>query len=120
MALADPQSVKINAVETSLPRVSNGNYSSEYSSADGTAKLKVSTQNGNRKRQLIRLDWTKVTPDPYVSSQNIDVSTSIYLVVDRELVGFTNEELKKTVEGFFEILTKSSSANLVKFLASES
>lgn len=119
MAFADPQSVKINGAATSLPRVASGNYSSEYLSADGTVKLKISTQNGKRRRQVFRVDWTKFTTDPFDSGANIEVSSSIYLVVDRELVGFTNEELKKTVEGLFEALTASSSAGLIKFLASE-
>lgn len=119
MAFVDPQSVKVNGSAVSLPRVATGTYQSEYVSADGTVKLKISTQNGKRKRQVFRVDWTKFTTDPYVPSNQIEVSSSIYLVVDRELVGFTNEELKKTVEGLFEALTASSSAGLIKFLASE-
>lgn len=119
MAFSDPQSVKINGVVTSLPRVSSGNYSSEYASADGLNTLKISTQNGKRKRQVIRLDLSKVTDDPYNDAANLQVSSSVYLVVDRPIAGFTNEEMKKTVEGFFENLSATSYANLVKFLASE-
>lgn len=119
MAFSDPQKVKVNGVEVTLPRVGSGNYSSEYASEDGQNILKISTQNGKRKRQVIRLDLSKLTDDPFSDTTNMQVSASVYLVVDRPLAGFTNEEMKKTVEGFFENLTASTGANLKKFLASE-
>lgn len=120
MALADPQSIKINGSTISLPRVTTGNFSSEYLSEDGTTKLKVSTQNGNRKRQVVRLDLSKVTADPWNTSQNMEVSTSAYLVVDRPPAGWTNAEMLKVIEGFCEALGASSYALVKKILASES
>jgi hypothetical protein len=121
MALADPQSIKINGVTSSLPRVNTGNFESEYLSADGLTKLKLSTaSNGKRKRQVIRLDLSKITTDPFDSTQNIEVGESVYLVVDRPLAGFTNEEAKKAVEGFVELLSASTFSIVTKSLASES
>lgn len=120
MALSDPQSVKVQGSAVSLPRVSTGNFQSEYLSADGTVSLKVSTQNGKRKRQVVRVDRSKITADPFDTSQNISVSQSIYLVVDRPLAGFTNEEALKDIEGFIELLNASTFAVTKKVLASES
>lgn len=122
MALADPQSIKIGSTTTSLPRVSSGDYRGKYESEDGTIDLTVSTQDGKRKRQVARLDITKVTADPFVSSTNIEVSSSIQLVVDRPkgLVGFSNAESKSIIKGFIELLTKEEEKLITKLLASES
>lgn len=120
MALADPQSIKINGVTSSLPRVNTGNFESEYLSADGLTKLKVATTNGRRKRQTVRVDLSKITTDPFDSTQNVEVGESVYLVVDRPPAGFTNEEALKAVEGFVELLSASTFSLVKKALASES
>jgi hypothetical protein len=120
MSQADPQSIKIGSTETSLPRVSTGNYTSKYESADGNIDLTYATQNGKRKRQVMRLDLSKITPDPFIDTQNIEVSSSISLVIDRPLVGYTNEEAKEAVEGFVKALSASSYAIIAKLLAGES
>jgi hypothetical protein len=118
MAFTDPLKVKFDAsTETECPRVSSGSYESEYMSADGLKKVKIATSNGRRKRHSFRLDLSKITTDPFDTTQNVEVGTSAYLVVDRPLAGFTNEELRKLCEGLKTILTE---ANLNKFLASES
>lgn len=119
MALADPLKPKFDAsAETECPRVSTGNFESVYLSEDGLKKVRISTQNGSdRKRHLARLDLSKITTDPYDTSQNVDVSMSAYLVVDRPLSGFTNEEARKLAEGLKALLTE---ANLKKIIASES
>jgi hypothetical protein len=48
MAFADPQSVTINAVAQSLPRVSTGNNESTYLKDDGTVKLSFRHSYGKR------------------------------------------------------------------------
>lgn len=121
MAFADPQKVKVDGTtEVDLPRVNTGNFSSEYLSADDTINLKLSTANGRRKRHVARIDLSKITTDPFDTTQNVEIGTSAYLVVDRPLAGFTNEELKKLVEGLCAFLTASSAAATKKLLASES
>jgi len=120
MALADPQSIKINGVTTSLPRVSTGNYTSKYQSADGLLDLSLATQLGKRKRQVARVDQSKITSDPFIPANNIEVGTSVSLVVDRPLVGFTNTEEALLVSGFIELLTKETSLMVTKLLAGES
>jgi hypothetical protein len=120
MSLADPQSVKISGVTTSLPRVSSGDYKSKYESSDGLIDLTVSTQNGKRKRQVARIDVTKVTADPFIPAQNVEVSSSFQLVIDRPVAGFTNADASSIVAGFIELLTKEESKVITKLLASES
>lgn len=120
MAFADPQSIKIGETEHSLPRVSTGDYRSVYSNADGTVELKISTDENRRKRQVYRIDHNKITDDPFDDTQNVEVSMSCYVVVDRPLAGYTNEEALEVLKGLVTALSASSYASAVKLLGSES
>jgi hypothetical protein len=121
MAFADPQKVKVDGTnEVELPRVDTGSFASQYLSSDGTISLKLSTQNGKRKRHVARIDLSKITTDPYDTSQNMEVGSSIYLVVDRPIAGYTNEELRKAVEGLVAFLSASTYSSTKKLLGSES
>jgi hypothetical protein len=120
MAFSDPQSVKIGETTTSLPRTVSGNKTSSYESADGNIVLTPSTQVGKRKRHVLRLDVKKITSDPFIPTQNTEVSESVYLVIDRPLVGYDNTETLATVVGLLEAATASTDALLKKLIASES
>ena len=120
MALADPQSIKISGTTTSLPRVSTGDFESEYLSADGLIKLSLSTVSNKRKRQVVRVDFSKITADPFIPTQNVEVSMSAYVVFDRPQVGYTNAEAKAVYDGFIEALQASSSLIITKLLGAES
>lgn len=120
MSLTDPQSIKIGETTSSLPRVSTGNYESTYESADGLVTLKLSTQESTRKRQVMRVDLSKITADPFIPAQNVEVSMSCYMVIDRPLVGFTNADAEAVIKGFVENLSASTYANAKKLLAGES
>lgn len=90
---ADPQTVTINAVATSLPRTSIKDGSAEYTSADGNTKLTIK-QNAStaRFRREVRLTVKKVATDP-ISALNKEVSTSVYIVIDEPRWGFSDTEL---------------------------
>jgi len=120
--LADPQSVKINGSSTSLPRVSSGEGKGVYESADGLTKLSLNqTRTGKgRKRHQMRLDITKVVASTLLPSQMEEASTSVYIVVDRPLSGYSNEDLKKIYEGFAEILSATSFEKFTKLVGGES
>lgn len=120
MALADPQSIKISGVTTSLPRVNTGGFASQYESSDGTITLKLSTQQSSRKRHVVRVDITKITADPFVPADNVEISMSVYIVIDRPTVGFTNEEALAKVAGLLELASASESSLLKKLLGAES
>jgi len=119
MSFADPQSVTINAVAVSLPRTSSGVNSGTFSSADGNTKLSVAHAYGKRTRRTIRLDVSKVAADPMLPAQNVKLSTSVYLVVDAPIAGFTNTELKQNVDAFVAQLTASSGAKITQLLGGE-
>jgi hypothetical protein len=122
MALADPQSVKISGSTISLPRVATGDFASTYESADGLTKVSLSTvkTKSSRKRQTVRIDVTKVTPDPYIPTQNTEVSMSTQVVFDRPPAGYSNADAKAVWDGFIEALQASSSKIVTQLLGSES
>lgn len=119
MAFTDPQSITIAGVTTPLPRVNSGNNGSEYLSSDGLLKLSASSAYGRRIRRVLRVDKTKVAADP-LTSNNTEVSSSIYLVVDEPKWGFTNQELLDVYTGFNSLYTATSHALITKLLGGES
>jgi hypothetical protein len=121
MALADPQSVTINAIANSLPRVSSGDGFGGFRKDDGSVELLASHKVGNRARHTIRLNHNKVAVDPLVSTVNRPYSMSVIVTVDTPVnQGYTNTEIKQTVEGLLGWFTASSSANLIKIIGGES
>jgi len=119
MSFADPQSVTINAVAISMPRTSSGVNSGVFTSADGLTRLSVSHAYGKRTRRTIRIDSSKISADPLLPAQNIRLSSSIYLVADAPVAGFTNTELKQIADGFLAALTASSGAKITQLLGGE-
>lgn len=120
MSFADPQKIKIGAKESSLPRVSVGDHNSEYANEDGSVILKAASAFGKRVRQTLRLDQSKITADPFTTTQNMRVGMSAYLVVDRPESGYTNKEAEEAVKGFIETLTATEYLLVKKLLAGES
>ena len=118
--LADPQSVTVNAVAQSLPRTTAGTNLGQFTKEDGTAKLSVQHAYGKRTRRTARFDFNKIVADPLVPSQNQKVGSSVYIVIDHPVTGFTNTEIKQIADGFLAWLSASSGANITKILGGES
>lgn len=120
MAFADPQTVTISAVAQTMPRTSSGVNSGEFTESDGTSKLVVKHQYGKRTRREIRYTDTKIAANPFDTTMNQQVSSSVYLVVDAPPQGYTVTELKAITDGFLAYLTASSGAKVLQFLGGES
>jgi len=122
MALADPQTITINAVPQSLPRTFSEGREAVYSSADGLWRLSLNHNliKQGRTRHLLRFDHAKVTSDPFVPTQNVKVNTAIYLVVDVPPAGYTNAEVMQVYSGFKTLFTASSDAVISKLIGGES
>jgi hypothetical protein len=120
MAYTDPQTLTINSVAQTLPRTSSGQNSGIFTKDDGTVKLTVSHSYGKRMRHSIRVDFSKIAPNPLISAQNIMFSMSTYLVIDRPLTGFTVAEAKQVVDALTAYLTASSGARATQLLGGES
>lgn len=115
--LADPQSVTINAVATSLARTAQGPNQNTYTSADGKTTM-ITKQNSTAKRfrREVRLQQSKIAADP-ISAVNAEAGTSVYLVVDEPRNGvFTDTEIGYLLDALKAWLT---SANYTKILVGE-
>lgn len=114
--LADPQSVTINAVATSLPRTSQGATQNVYTSADGNTSM-TTKQNvtATRFRREIRLSQKKIAADP-ISAVNKEIGVSVYLVIDEPRAGFTDAEIGYLIDA---LKAWSSSTNYNKVLGGE-
>lgn len=119
MAFADPQSVTINAVANSLPRTSSGIASGVFTKDDGNVVLSVSHAYGKRTRRALKLTHRKIAVDPLISAQSIVYSTSVTLVVDTPITGYTVAEAKQIVDALTAYLTASSGARVTQLLGGE-
>lgn len=103
MAFADPQSVTVNAVAQSMPRVSvgsSGGLSSMYQKSDESFKLTISHQkNAKRIRSMARIDQRSVVADPLTAENDYEI-LSFYVVIDRPLVGYTQTQCEQLIAGF--------------------
>lgn len=120
MSYADPQTVTIDGTAIPLPRTGSGESSGSFTANDGQTALLVSHNYGRRTRRTIRLNSSKISSDPLVPSANLRSSSSVYLVVDQPVNGYTSAELKKQVDGFLALLSASSGAAITKLLGGES
>jgi hypothetical protein len=120
MAFADPQSITVDSVAQSMPRISSGVGTGAFQSNDGTWKLSVSNQTGKRVRSLIRFDQTLWDTVAGISSPT---GCSVYLVVDSPPrtsdATFTNDDLVKMAVGFLSYLSASSGAKVVQLIGQE-
>lgn len=116
---SEPQTLTINSVANTLPRVSSGVNAGVFSKDDGNVKLSVSHQYGKRNRRQIRVDFRKIAADPLATGYNKEYSMSTYLVVDHPPVGFSLAEAKQIVDALSAYLTASSGANVTKLLGGE-
>lgn len=119
MAFTDPQTVTINAVANPLPRTSSGVDAGVFTKDDGTVKLSVSHQYGRRNRRQIRLEHSKIAPDPLISSTNIKHSMTAMLVLDVPVTGYSVTEAKQIADGLLAYLTASSGARVTQLLGGE-
>lgn len=120
MSFADPQTVTISGTTVPLPRVSVGANTATYTSGDGLISMNASNAYGRRIRRVLRLDHRKLSPSPYVPTENIDVSMSNYIVFDVPKIGYTPAEALAVYQGFKTQFTASTDALIVKLLAGES
>lgn len=121
MAFADPQSVTINAVAQTLPRVGQGVSSGSFRKDDGNVQLDVSHQStkGGRTRSLVKLTHRKIAADPLTTAVNLQYSMSVNLTVDRPDIGYTVAEAKQIVDALTAYLTASSGAKVTQLLGLE-
>jgi hypothetical protein len=120
MAIADPQTLTINAVAVPLPRTASGQDTGSFTSADGLVKLSVASNYGKRTRRTVRVDHRKVAADPFVTGVNQEYSLSAYVVFDVPKVGYSVVEQKQIIDALMAWLTASTGAKITQVLGGES
>lgn len=115
MALSDPQKATFGSKEITLPRTSTASDQSAYTSADRTTALTVAHSYARRTRRMARLQTSKITTDPLLTGQNINVGASVRVVLDAPQSGFTAVELEELLGALATWIT----AEKAKFVGGE-
>jgi len=116
----DPQSVTVNAVAISLPRVSTGADSATYRSADGLTTMSVRHLYGKRYRRSIQLSQTSTVADPLIPANSQVVRQNVTVTFDVPPVGLTTTVQKQLADGLLAYLSASTGAQVTKILGGES
>lgn len=115
----DPQSVTVNAVPISLPKVgSAGERGSVYENLTDGVQLKITHVIGKRNRHTVRFDFTKTAADPLLDGVSRQYSMSAYLVIDRPAVGFSSTEAEQNAQAAVDYL--DTPGTLTKVIGSQS
>lgn len=89
----DPQSITVNAVAKSMPRIDSDGTSAIYQTADESFKMTISHQkSAKRIRSVVRVDQRVIAADP-LTAVNAYQTLSTYLVIDRPVTGFSVTQL---------------------------
>jgi len=115
---ADPQSITINSVAKSLPRINIGDMKAIYRSADDVWEMVISHQSTKgRKRHMVSIQQTVVAADP-LTAENTSQKARVYIVFDEPTFGFSDTDLGYIGTGLAAWLAASGAQ--AKVLASES
>lgn len=125
MSFADPLSLTVSGVTTSLPRTGDApgkGDGSVYTSGDGLLRLTASHEraSNDRIRRVVRIDASKLTADPFKPAENVKVSMACYMVFDIPPAGYSPADALAIGKALTGLLTASSDAVTVKFLGGES
>nr|UJQ85405.1 MAG: hypothetical protein 2 [Leviviridae sp.] len=120
MALTDPYVVTIGGVAQSLVKVTTGENSAGYRSADGFNDMQVSHTYGRRIVHRTRFHNSKMGTDPISPALNRPFDMAVSFSVNVPDVGYTAAEAKAVVDGYLATLTASSGAIIAKLLGGES
>ncbi len=117
--LADPLSITVGAATIPLPRTGDDRGSADYTSSDGTTRLRVAQSSTSTSRQSsISLQTSKIAADP-VSAINSRKTQQISISFRGPLDGFTITELKDQLAGLHALLSATSYSKLIQILGGE-
>jgi len=102
--------------DITMVAVSRGDMRSRYASPDNTLNLTVSHSIAKRIRRLYRLDFEKVSADPFTPALNIQVRASAFIVLDEPKRGFDRDEMSNLLVRLVASVLDNASA----FVAGES
>lgn len=107
---SDPQSVTVNTVAKSLPRVGTSLTESKYQSSDRAYTFKVRSTSGRRNLNTVRLENSKIVTDPFASDRQLPVGCSSIFTIDSPVTGYTAAELIEQVVALADWLKAGTNA----------
>lgn len=110
---SDPQSVTVNAVAKSLPRISSGDRKGVFRHSTGEFVLTISHDEKSRSRRTVRLTQEKVAADPFQTDVNRTYTQHAYIVIDAPKVGFTPTEVEYLTDALTAYLAGGTIATQV-------
>jgi hypothetical protein len=116
--LTDPLPIDSSYITAAdIPRISSEQNKSVYrltvSSTDYTVSISHQYAKG-RRRSVVRLDAKKIVSDPYVDNNNVEDTTSTYLVIDRSERLVTDSDVTALVSELLGgVLAHCTNANAV-------
>lgn len=119
MAFSDPQTITIDSVAITLPRINTGTAEGHFISADGNTRLELAPKNGNRRTSVCRLYQNKLIADPLIGTVNVRVGDMWSLTLNRPKDGYSDTEALNQLTALIAWLTASTNANAKKFIAGE-
>lgn len=120
MAFIDPIDANFGTGAIELHRVSTGENRSTYLDPAGLWTLKAEHNYSRRTRRVFRVDSNKITPDPFIPSQNTKVSASLYVVADLPAAGYTVDDMIGIYTGLNDILMDTTTPLLPAWLQGQS
>jgi len=99
--LPDPITFTLDsgATNTDFIRTGTGNGVGTFTSSNGLNVVTTrQTSTKSRLRREFRLTTDKLSADPLDPSVNVSKSTSVYLVIDEPIVGFSDTELGHMID----------------------
>lgn len=114
---SEPQTVTVNAVPVELDRISFDPEGVFNNSTTGH-KLRVYHTSGKRNRDNIRLDIIKTAADPLLDGVSRQYSMSVYLIIDKPVVGFSSTEVEQNAQALVD--WADIAGNLTKVVNGES
>jgi hypothetical protein len=108
----DPQSITVNAVAQSMPRISSVGTKSVYQKNDLSFTMTIShAVSKDRLRSMVRVDQRAIVPDPLTAVNDWE-NIAVSLVIDRPLIGFTAAQQDQLLTGFRTWLATATSDKL--------
>lgn len=110
----DPQSVTVNSVAQSMPRVLVDGTSATYQKNDETWKLIISHQKASkdRIRSMVRLEQRAIVTNPLDATSSDYDTLSFYCVLDRPSYGFTLAQCQQIIAGLQAWLDATAASKL--------
>lgn len=120
MAFADPQTVTIDGTASTLPRVYEKENVGSFTGPNKDVEMVIrpTLTKAMRRHQVVQLKVAKNATDP-ISGFVKRVESTMSLVLDAPVAGFSDAELTSALSGLITWATTGTNANLKKFVAGE-